>query len=379
MSPRQRSPEGRGLPPNTHVNRTGGRVYFQWTHPVTRRRRSLGSDRRTAVAEAQRLNSEVRDQYGSEHRSRIFADGRELNCGRILDGFWRHYVPRQSWSERYREEMRILRDRYLRELGRYTMLGVSRRVLQTLWSDLGPHAYHQHRVFWIHVFRYAMSQSRQITENEAERTLTAPSRQRRRGRLTLEQFQAIREVAPRDLQVAMDVALYSLQRRGDLVRMVREDVDRSAEPWVLRVAPRKVRKLEVRLRIQAPAGSKLRSALEAALRLPAELGVVTPALLAHQPRRQRQARDRVHVYAWTEGALSRAFQAARDATGLREDVPAEERPTFHSLRALGAWLYREAGFSDEQVQAIAGHASAEMTRAYQDGHGDVWQDVEAGL
>jgi hypothetical protein len=379
MTPRRRSDEGHGLPPNTHVNRTGGRVYYQWTHPATRRRRSLGPDRAAAIAEAERRNLEVREQYGSEHRARIFAQGADLNTGRILDGFWHEYVPRQDWSDRYRDEMRILRDRYMRELGRYTLLGVSRKVLQSLWTGLGPHAYHRHRVFWIHLFRYAMSQNRTIQQNEAEHTLTAPSRQRRRGRLTLEQFQAIREHAPRDLQIAMDVALYSLQRRGDLVRMLREDVDRSAEPWVLRVAPRKVRKLEVRLRIQAPAGSKLRGALEAALRLPAELGVVTPALLAHQPRRQRQARERVHVYAWTEGALSRAFQAARDATGLWEDVPAEERPTFHSLRALGAWLYREAGFSEEQVQAIAGHQSSDMTRAYQDGHGEVWQDVEAGL
>ena len=46
----------------------------------------------------------------------------------------------------------------------------------------------------------------------------------------------------------------------------------------------------------------------------------------------------------------------------------EERPTFHEIRALGSWLYEQQKFSTDYVQLLMGHATAEMTERYQDGH-----------
>lgn len=380
MTPRGRGP-GRDLPPNTYRNPAHGALYYRWIHPVTGKRTSLGRDLETAVRRASDLNDQVEAAFGAITRSALTARGGEFNVTRVLEQWWDHYVPRQDWSPRYREEMRILQARYTKRFGKYSFLGITRTVLQKSWAELSGHAWQRHRQFWIHVFRFAISQSNQIEANEAEATLAAAPKalERQRSRHTVEGYDLIRAAASRPLQVAMDLALYSLQRRDDLVHLKREDVIRDQEPWLLQVSPAKSKRRGVHLRIAVPKGTKLREALEAALALPAELGVVTPYLLAHKPRRRRHGSQKTSVYQWTPKALTVAFTEARDRSEAYGDLPAEKRPTLHQLRALGSWLYREAGVSDEHIQVLMGHASVKMTEAYQAGHQIDWQDVEARL
>src|SRR3569623_3599925 len=64
----------------------------------------------------------------------------------------------------------------------------------------------------------------------------------------------------------------------------------------------------------------------------------------------------------------------RDATGLFDSVPIEERPTFHELIALGAHLRLESGWTESQIQRLKGHTSVQMTKVYLEGHS--WTKVE---
>ncbi|MEH6814187.1 MAG: hypothetical protein V7677_16760 [Motiliproteus sp.] len=57
-------------------------------------------------------------------------------------------------------------------------------------------------------------------------------------------------------------------------------------------------------------------------------------------------------------------------------MPANQRPTFHEIRALGAHLYKEQGIDP---QALLGHTDAKMTDHYLDGHGTQWTRVRANL
>ena len=59
---------------------------------------------------------------------------------------------------------------------------------------------------------------------------------------------------------------------------------------------------------------------------------------------------------------------ARGATHAYDHVPAGERPTFHEIRALGAWLYEQQNFPVEYIQALMGHADEKMAKHYQEGH-----------
>ncbi len=43
--------------------------------------------------------------------------------------------------------------------------------------------------------------------------------------------------------------------------------------------------------------------------------------------------------------ISDGFKEARDASGFHSHLNPEERPTFHEIRALGADLYIDMGWS----------------------------------
>jgi hypothetical protein len=70
----------------------------------------------------------------------------------------------------------------------------------------------------------------------------------------------------------------------------------------------------------------------------------------------------------TPDYLTKEFSKARDAAHAYDNVPAGERPTFHEIRALGAWLYEQQKFPQEYIQALMGHADEKMTKHYQEGH-----------
>lgn len=85
-------------------------------------------------------------------------------------------------------------------------------------------------------------------------------------------------------------------------------------------------------------------------------------------RRREQIDAKDHWTSVTPDYLTKEFSKARDAAQAYDHVPAGERPTFHEIRALGAWLYEQQEFPQAYIQAFMGHADEKMTRHYQDGH-----------
>ena len=81
--------------------------------------------------------------------------------------------------------------------------------------------------------------------------------------------------------------------------------------------------------------------------------------------------------------LTKEFRKARDLAKAYDHIEdPKARPTVHELRALGAWLYEQQGFSRDYVQVLMGHATPEMTAYYQGGHEEkevIYQHVQAGL
>ncbi len=111
---------------------------------------------------------------------------------------------------------------------------------------------------------------------------------------------------------------------------------------------------------------------------------LSPFLICYRPaRRWRDQMDaKLHWSAVTEDYLTKQFRTARDKCKAYDHIPAVARPTFHELRALGAWMYQKQGIDQSYIQALMGHATEEMTEYYQDGHeekGLVYQRVQAGL
>ena len=72
----------------------------------------------------------------------------------------------------------------------------------------------------------------------------------------------------------------------------------------------------------------------------------------------------------TPDYLTKEFSKARDAAHAYDHVPPGERPTFHEIRALGAWLDEQQKFPQQYIQALMGNAHEKMTKHYQEGHGE---------
>ncbi|MDD2750456.1 MAG: tyrosine-type recombinase/integrase, partial [Acidithiobacillus sp.] len=62
----------------------------------------------------------------------------------------------------------------------------------------------------------------------------------------------------------------------------------------------------------------------------------------------------------------------RDQTGVCNGLRQEQRPSFHEIRALGAELYRQAGWTDDAIQRLLGHSTEKMTKHYLDKHQEPW-------
>ena len=112
--------------------------------------------------------------------------------------------------------------------------------------------------------------------------------------------------------------------------------------------------------------------------------MVCPYLIHYIPkaRRRKQLDTKLHWNAVTPDYLTKAFSQARDDSKAYDHIQANERPTFHEIRALGAWLYEQQGFAQDYIQGLMGHVDVKMTEHYQSGHGAealIYHKVKADL
>lgn len=144
--------------------------------------------------------------------------------------------------------------------------------------------------------------------------------------------------------------------------------------WILqRVVPTKTEGSSG-VRLQIAIGADLESLLTRA-----RDDVVSPFVVHRLPEKARpqekRAKSRTHHTQVLPEQLSRAFADARDVAGIDGDNP----PTFHEIRSLGGALLKEAGWTVQRVQALMGHSSESMTKAYLEGHDAPWQAVTTGI
>lgn len=207
-------------------------------------------------------------------------------------------------------------------------------------------------------------------DNPVEGTLTRVEVVRRQ-RLTLATWRRIRNAAEPWFRNALDLALQTLQRREDLVAMRFDQV----EDGRLLVRQQKVEGHgtgNIRIRVSRELGALIEDCRD---------DLLSPYMIHRKPkRRRREYLDRKEH--WTQvqpEMLTREFKRLRDQCGLYKDLAAGQRPSFHEVRALGADLYREAGWPEDAIQRLLGHSSKKMTDTYLDRHRERWVDADCGL
>lgn len=355
---RTRSPKSRGLPPNLYWFAPRG--VYRYRHPVTKKDHYMNGNKAECVAAAKKLNAIL--MPGNDLVSRVVS-GR-VSMPDMLDGFRRDELDKRDLADKTLISYRSYLDRLKKQFADYNVSDVTVRDLAQGLDKLttGARMRNQFRSLLADALRYAISEGMR-DDNPAEVLRKVPTK-RARMRLTRESYAAVREQAPHWLQIAMDVALYSLQRREDVVVM---QYPEDGKLWV------KQKKTGARLAI-TPSGRLMRAIAESRT---AACPLVVHAKPERMKPKHQRATDRIHPMQVMPDKLSRAFAKARDASGYYtgENSP----PTFHEIRSLGAHLYRDAGYAEEYIQALLGHEDVAQTRVYLDGHKRKWMEVTADL
>ena len=136
---------------------------------------------------------------------------------------------------------------------------------------------------------------------------------------------------PQWMMTAFMLASYASPRRGDVLKMRREQYDG------IRVSKRKKREAVKDLYI--PCHADLRAYLNA---LPTEIGMLVPN---HKGRM------------WDPSRFSKIFRDHLDSIELADRH-------FHGLRHTCATALAEAGCSDQEIMAITGHSDPKMVQRY---------------
>lgn len=376
MTPRGRSLLYRDLPdnlePDPHKQGDGSTVvYYRYKFPDGKRK-SLGRDRGIAIEAAKALNAKFSSDATKELLAKVLGsdsprapakDNPPLST--VITEFEKHYLPGRDYSERSTEEIGYKLALYGREWGNQLVKSFTTLQVAGFLNGLSVSAYIKHRKLLIDLFSYA-GHSGYITTNPVAMTLekSDSERKKQRQRHTLDGYMQIRAIAPDWLQRAMDIALRTLQRRGDLTRLHRDQLHGDC----IRILQRKTRSYKRPVFIDIQMGVELKEAVTACQRS----GVPCPYLIHYRPKKiTRQIREaKLHPFAVTDDHLSKEFARYRDAANAYPDLAPSQRPSFHDLRALGTHLYQAAGYSNEYIMALTGHASEQMLENYLEGHKD---------
>lgn len=374
MSPRPRKSGRKGWPANLYTDRKAGKNYYRYRHPKTGKKHGLGTDLKKAIDATRILNARLVEDTESAQSlaSAILTQGE--TAAKFLQRYAEEVLPQRTDKKGRPYSIRTLGEyqRMLKDaadaLGGKLVSDVSRRDIVTHLAAYPHVSSNRRRSVLSKAFAKAVAEG--LRETNPVKGTEAHVEVVKRKRLSLDQFLAIRIEAPAWFRNAMDLAIYTLQRREDIASMRFDQVEGDR----LLVRQRKVETYGTgNIRIQI--NNELRSVIERC-----RDDIVSPYMVHRRPYKMRREyiEQKDHWSQVSPEVLTRTFRDLRDRHGVCEDLAPEQRPTFHEIRALGADLCREAGWSEESIKRLLGHTSTKMTRAYLDRHdGVAWVDADA--
>jgi len=368
MPPKKRNNENSDLTgTNIKASVKGQKTYYYYVMPDGTHEPLLHGDRQGSLEAAIALNQALRPSGSVVER--IINTPRKIDSKNpllieVLDRFEAEWLAEQSYSARVLQDRKQRINRYRAEWPHKTIGEMDTFVIAQFLRQFSAEAALKHRQVLEPLFRFAASNGLETTNpilNLEKRKI--PSR--KRARHTWAGHQAIYDAAPDWLKRAISIALYSLQRRSDLVAInIKEQINMSDRS--MRILQQKSRNYDKPVFIDISMGEELYRAVQSAIKS----DVPCPYLIHYRPIKIKDdARDaKPHPFAVTPSYLSKAYSKIRDSVGVYNHLPAIERPGFHSLRALGIWLYTKAGYPDDYIMALAGHATEKMKAHYAEGH-----------
>lgn len=369
MAARPRKKGNLDLPPHMYADRKAdGTVYYQYRMPDGSKH-GIGSNKEEAIETAKALNVEINRNKALMNKvlDRSQARQERLNAASPIppveaafDLFRDHYFQKKfsdTTRKSHQQRLNNYKDAW-RDIHRINE--VKHTDVTAFLNSKPAHAYQKHQALLKEAWQYFVHQG-WCTENLAEKTMAPVLPDKVRQPIRFEELMAIREISPDYLQRAIDMALHSLQRREDLTKLKRDSVDLQNNTFTVRQG--KTANYKKPIFIQVDMHPELRAAVLFCME--SRFTFMCPYLLHYMPAKlNKQVREgKDHHMAMKPGWLSNEFAKYRDKSGIFDHLTAEEKPTFHEIRALGEFRIMER-YGKDYAKALAGHATEAMFEHY---------------
>lgn len=385
MAARPRNREYRHLPDFLNFDKDRQRYILTL---ISGKRKTIGTDRAYAIAVAKEYNIRMRPNVAVSLESIIREEGgingEAKPLSEHLDRLMKRIIidekPAQSTLADWNNDLVRVKE-YFSDIAACDInLEHVNGFIARYHSASSANVQNRKVLFLKKIFSYAMDESLMF-DNPATRKKMRRTDQKQRRRLSLDDYMRIRGAAALWLRTAMDLALQTAQARLEVSR-IKYSIKEPKEGlcgcvWLpceqngvfgtLYIHRQKVKHKEAS-HVAIPIGHQLKEIIESS-----RDNIASPYVVHRLPDKRSNdiSKEVKHPTQVAPDYLSRAFSALRDQVGVGENLPMEQRPTFHEIRALAAHLFEKQGIDP---QARMAHSDAKSTKIYTQDHVD-WVSV----
>lgn len=389
MAARPRQRVNRHLPDQLYFDKSTGVYRFTL---VTGKRKSLGTDRAIAIAVAREYNNQMRPEKTVSIHSLIRESGGNGNNGEVrpfsehVDKILARAITDEKPSASTRSDWESDKVRVKEYFSNIPTCDIELEhvngFIQHYHADASANVQNRKASFLKKLFSYAVDESLMM-DNPATRKKMRRVEEKKRQRLSLDNFIAIRGAADRWLRTAIDLALQTTHARLEVSR-IRYSIKEPKNGvcgcvWfeqpdngiygITYIHRQKVQHKESS-HVAIPIGAELKRIID-----DSRDNVASPFIVHRIPKRNnKRSQEVTHPTQVAPDYLSRAFSTLRDKLGIAANLEIEERPTFHEIRALAAHLFDNQGIDPQGRMA---HGDAKSTKIYTQNHID-WVVVPHG-
>ncbi|HDS4387085.1 TPA: recombinase [Enterobacter roggenkampii] len=378
MAARPRKKEYRHLPDYLFFDKDRGVYKFTL---VTGKKKNIGKDRAMAIAIAREYNLRmrpelspsidhlIRESGGVTGEAKPFADHVDHIMARAVED----ERPSQSTLDDWNNDALRVKEFFISIPTCDIELEHVNAYINKYHASASANVQNRKVSFLKKLFSYAVDESLML-DNPATRKKMRRTEEKKRQRLSLENFLAIRRAAAPWLRTAMDLALQTTHARLEVSRIrysIREpkngvcgcvwlEQPKEGIYGTLYIHRQKVQKKEAS-HVAIPIGDELKRIIDGS-----RDNVASPYVVHRIPERQvKRSKEVSHPTQVAPDYLSRSFSAVRDKLGIFNHLTMDERPTFHEIRALAAHLFDRQGIDPQGRMA---HSDAKSTKIYTQNH-----------
>lgn len=385
MASRPRKKEFRHLPDFLYYDSSKKQYRLTLVNGV---RKNIGADKTRAIAIAREYNNIMRPENTISVNSLVIKSGGQNgealplseHLEKLFERIVRDEQPSKStlsdWTNDFERVSAFFKDIPSNEISLEHVNG----FINEYHSDASANVQNRKVSFLKKIFSYAVDESLMF-DNPAERKKMKRVDAKKRRRLSYDDFLKIRDAAEPWLRTAMDLALQTTQARLEVSRIkysikapknntcgcVWYEEEKNGIFGMIYIHRQKVQHKEA-AHVAIPIGKKLKEIIDNS-----RDNVASPYIVHRLPARlpNNISKEVNHPTQVAPDYLSRAFSSLRDKTGIAANLPMDERPTFHEIRALAAFMFKDRGYDP---QARMAHSDAESTKIYTENHVE-WVEV----